>query len=180
LDKSKPIEFLFESKARFIHASGFLAQFLQDQEKKLMLLRMSDTYTVERDAPRFRRASSHAAHKIGPHSRSHMLGRVDGRTSSGKLMAAVHAELLEHVGPHPTPVQRMLIQRACVLSLRLAQIDRKIFEEQEFTVIDNNQAVAWQNAMTRCLVALGVRYQAARNGPAALTDILAELDDVKR
>ena len=94
-------------------------------------------------------------------------------------MAAVHAELLEHVGPHPTPVQRMLIQRACVLSLRLSQIDRKIFEEQEFTVIDNNQAVAWQNALTRCLVALGVRSQAAKNGPSALTSILAELDNAK-
>ena len=71
----------------------------------------------------------------------------------------------------------MLIQRACVLSLRLAQIDRKIFLEQEFTVIDNNQAVAWQNAMTRCLVALGVKGQAARNGTSALTEVMAEMGD---
>lgn len=103
-----------------------------------------------------------------------MLAKVDRRTQSGKLLDAVRAELLEHVGPNPTPVQRMLIQRACVLSLRLAQIDRKIFEEQEFTTIDNNQAVAWQNALTRCLVALGVRLEAARNG-VSLTKVMAEM-----
>jgi hypothetical protein len=128
----------------------------------------TDAATAERDAPRFTRGSIKGAHKIGPYSRSHRLAKVDRRTQSGKLLDAVRAELLEHVGPNPTPVQRMLIQRACVLSLRLAQIDRKIFEEQEFTVIDNNQAVAWQNAMTRCLVALGVRSQAAKKRPCRL------------
>jgi hypothetical protein len=148
-----------------------------------MLAGMSETQTAERTRPRLSRGSNKVAHnvapKLGPYSRPHMLAKVDRRTQSGKLLDAVRAELLEHVGPNPTPVQRMLIQRACVLSLRLAQIDRKIFEEREFTVMDNNQAVAWQNAMTRCLVALGVRSQAAKNGPAALTAILAELDDAK-
>ena len=42
----------------------------------------------------------------------------------------------------------MMIERACVLSLRLAQLDRKIYEEREFTEIDNNSAIAWQNTLT--------------------------------
>jgi hypothetical protein len=122
------------------------------------------------------RRNGKATHKIGPHSRLHVLQKLDGRTKQAALMRAVRDELLEHVGANPNPVQRMLIQRACVLSLRLAQIDRKIFEEQEFTTIDNNQAIAWQNALTRCLVALGVHQEAARNGTnASVTHILAEL-----
>lgn len=107
------------------------------------------------------------ARKIGAHSRLHRLVKVDRRTKEGRLLDAVRLELLEHIGSRPTPLQRLLIQRACVLSLRLAQIDRKIFEEREFSVIDNNQAIAWQNALTRCLVALGVRPDVAQDDDLA-------------
>jgi hypothetical protein len=70
----------------------------------------------------------------------------------------------------------MLIARACMLSLRLAQIDRKILTEAEFTEIDNNATIAWSNALTRTLVALGVHPEAARSGPTASLDhVLAEL-----
>jgi hypothetical protein len=124
-----------------------------------------------------KRNRSNGKRPIGPHSRLHSLQKIDGRTKSAALMRRVRAELLEHCGPHPSPVQLMLIGRACVLSLRLAQIDRKILTEQPFTEIDNNQAIAWQNALTRCLVALGVHQEAARNGTAAASRdrILQEL-----
>lgn len=81
-------------------------------------------------------------------------------------MRQVRAELLEHVGGRPTATQRMLIDRAALLTLRLAQIDRRIFADQDLTILDNNQTVAWQNALTRVLVALGVHQEAAREAPS--------------
>jgi hypothetical protein len=113
---------------------------------------------------------------IGAHAYAYTISSIDRRTKQGRLITKVRAELLEHVGPHPSPVQRMLIQRACVLSLRLAQIDKKIYEEREFTLVDNNYTVAWQNALTRTLVALGVHQEAARNGVASLEAVLAEMN----
>jgi hypothetical protein len=114
---------------------------------------------------------------LGPYSHSNRVARVDRRTKYARLMQEVQAELLEHIGQPPNPVERMLIERAAVLSLRLAQIDKKIFAEQEFTILDNNQAVAWQNALTRTLVALGVHREAARNGTTTSAAVLAEMMD---
>jgi hypothetical protein len=95
-------------------------------------------------------------------------------------MARVRDDLLAYVGPNPTPVERMLIERAAVLSLRLAQIDRKIFEEADFTVTDNHCTIAWQNALTRCLVALRMPAEAARGGGASFAEVLAELNATDR
>jgi hypothetical protein len=117
----------------------------------------------------------HDAPRLGPHSRLHRLENVDRRTKEGKLLEEVRRELLAHIGPNPNAIQRLLITRACILSLRLAQIDRKIFEEREFTVIDNAQTVAWQNALTKCLRALGVPVEAPKDD-ASINRIMAELD----
>ena len=68
-----------------------------------------------------------------------------------------------------------MIDRAAVLSLRLAQIDRRIFADETLTILDNNQTVAWQNALTRVLVALGVHKEAAP-AMSGLTSVLAEFD----
>jgi hypothetical protein len=69
----------------------------------------------------------------------------------------------------------MLIQRACVLSPRLAQIDRKIFADIELSLHDNQWTVAWQNSLTRCLVALGVHPEAARQPlPHRLSEYLGK------
>jgi hypothetical protein len=50
----------------------------------------------------------------------------------------------------------MLIERAAVLTLRLAKLDDKIVNETgPLTLHDTNYVIAWQNALTRCLKALG-------------------------
>lgn len=115
------------------------------------------------------------AHPIGAHSRPHSLAKLDGRRKEAWLMRRVREELTEHVGGHPTITQRLLIERAAVLILRLAKIDQKIVDDRPFTLIDNNSTIAWQNALTRCLVALGVHQDAARAG-SSLGSVLQELD----
>jgi hypothetical protein len=49
-----------------------------------------------------------------------------------------------------------LIDRAAMMMLKLSLIDRKIIDNEPFTLVDNNCTIAWQNALTRVLVALGV------------------------
>jgi hypothetical protein len=87
----------------------------------------------------------------------------------------VRRELLAHVGPNPTITQKYLIDRAAILSLRLAQIDKRIIEEKTLTILDNSQIVAWQNALTRVLVALGVNKASPLTRPS-FADIRAEAE----
>ena len=124
----------------------------------------------------------HNAPEIGPYSSVYIgraagrfsLTRLDGRTKEAALLRQVRDTLLAHVGENPTVVQMMLIDRAAVLMLRLAQIDRRIFADQDLTILDNNQTVAWQNCLTRVLVALGVRQPDAQVNDSDLSSYLAE------
>jgi hypothetical protein len=92
------------------------------------------------------------------------------------LIERVRRDLTRHIGGHPTVVQRMLIERASILTLRLAKLDDKIINETgPLTLHDTNYVIAWQNSLTRILVALGVNAAAA---PAlTLADIA---DDIGR
>jgi len=110
-----------------------------------------------------------------------MLAKLDGRSREANLLRQIRTDLLRHVGGKPSAVQEMLIQRACVLSLRLAQIDRRIFADTELTLHDNQWAVAWQNALTRTLVALGVHPEAAAAQPSpALAEYLNRRESDRR
>jgi hypothetical protein len=82
-------------------------------------------------------------------------------------MARVRRDLTRYVGK-PTVVQRMLIERAAVLILRLAKLDDKIINESgPLTLHDTNYVIAWQNALTRVLIALGVDQAVVQPDPMA-------------
>ena len=111
---------------------------------------------------------------IGPYSSPTTLAKLDGRTREAALMRRVRSELTAHLGGSPTFPQRALIDRAAVLALRIAQIDRKIMAGGDLTTIDNNCAIAWHNAYRRTIEALGVGPAATiASAPAAPT--LADL-----
>jgi hypothetical protein len=63
--------------------------------------------------------------RIGPHSRPDKLQIVDGRLAEAKLMARVREELTQHLGGKPSATQKILIDRAAALSLRLHLMDRE-------------------------------------------------------
>ena len=71
-------------------------------------------------------------------------------------MRRVRSELTEHVGANPSPVQRALIERAVILTLKVAQLDAAIIAGEAFTVHDHNYALAWNRALGRVLAALGL------------------------
>jgi hypothetical protein len=113
--------------------------------------------------------------KLGINCRPHTLWKLDGRTKEAALMRRVRQELTAHCG-HPNTIQRALIERAVILSLRVAQIDYKILAGEELTLHDSNFALAWNNALRRTLTALGVQEQPTprNNELAALCQRLAE------
>jgi hypothetical protein len=104
--------------------------------------------------------------RIGIFSSQPTFAKVDKRTHEYAYMAFVRRDLTEHIG-EPSVTQKMLIERAAILSLRLAKLDAKILDDAPFTQHDTNYMIAWQNALTRVLVALGIHGQAARP-PTAL------------
>ena len=99
------------------------------------------------------------------------LAHIDGRTKSAFHLKQVRQMLTDDIGGNPTFIQRLLIDRAAVLSLRLALADERIVEDR-LVEYDHKALVAWQNALTRTLVALGVQADAA---PALSTNGLADV-----
>jgi len=54
-------------------------------------------------------------------------------------------ELTKHVGGNPSIVEVALIERCCWLQLRMAMLDKKIASGRDFTQIDSNTYLAWNN-----------------------------------
>ena len=106
--------------------------------------------------------------EIGPYSRPKTLWKLDGRRKEAAPMRRVRSELTAHCGGNPSAVQRALIERVVILSLRVEQLDAKIVAGEALTVHDSNYALAWNNALRRTLAALGVEPAAA--GRAALDE----------
>ena len=71
-------------------------------------------------------------------------------------MARVRAELTQHLGGKPTAPQRILIDRAAALSLRLHLMDRESARSGEMTERNGRQYLAWSNSLTRVLNQIGL------------------------
>ena len=81
-------------------------------------------------------------------------------------------ELIAHMGGTVTPPQRAMIERAAMLQLRCAALDRKVLDGT-FSEYDAKTYLAFSNSLTRTLKALGVQPTAAK--PPTLADHLAAL-----
>ena len=108
--------------------------------------------------------------KIGPHSRPDKLQIVDGRLAEAKLMASVRTELSQHLGGDPSATQRILIDRAAALSLRIHLMDRETARSGMMSERNGRQYLAWNNSLTRVMNQIGLK--SVVNKPA-LQDYLA-------
>jgi hypothetical protein len=70
-------------------------------------------------------------------------------------------ELIRHLGGNVTPPQRAMIERAAMLQLRCAALDRKILDGS-FSEYDAKTYLAFSNSLTRTLKSLGVEPAAAK------------------
>jgi hypothetical protein len=101
--------------------------------------------------------------KLGPHSRPDKLQIIDGRLAEAKLMACVREELSQHLGGKPSATQKILIDRAAALSLRLHLMDRETARSGGvMTDRNGRQYLAWNNSLTRLLTQIGLESASAR------------------
>jgi hypothetical protein len=94
--------------------------------------------------------------KLGPYSSCATLAKLDGRTREARLVKSLRAELIAHVGGHPAPTQRLLIEQAVQLQLRLALMDKGDGRTGDMTQQHQIQYLAWSGALTRLLRQLGM------------------------
>jgi hypothetical protein len=81
---------------------------------------------------------------------------LDGRTREARLVRSLRAELTAHVGGSPSTTQRLLIDQACQLQLRLSLMDKDGGATAEMTERNQVQYLAWSGALTRLLRQFGL------------------------
>lgn len=95
-------------------------------------------------------------HPIGPYSRPESLAKISGRTREGRIVRGVRADLTAHVGGRPSATQRVLIDRAAMLTLQIAMLDAKQ-AGGGMTAHDSREYLAWTNTLTRLMRQLGMK-----------------------
>lgn len=94
--------------------------------------------------------------KIGPYSTHGTLVKRDGRTREARLVKCLHDDLVAHVGGKPSVTQRVLIDQACALRLRIALMERDGIGEREMSQQRQIQFLAWTGSLTRLLRDIGL------------------------
>ena len=111
--------------------------------------------------------------RLGPHSRPHMLARLDWRSRPAKLLTAVRAELTAHVGGRPNTVQRALIERCVRLTVYIETMDQEALEGGVgMSERNSKQYLAWFGQLRLALREIGVK--------AAPSVAVPSLDEIVR
>ena len=85
-------------------------------------------------------------------------------------MRQVRKDLIAHLGGNPSVTQRVMIDRAAWLSLRIALLDAKILDGS-FTEHDSRTYLAWSGHLSRLMRDLGLK--GAAQTPRSLREHLA-------
>jgi hypothetical protein len=109
---------------------------------------------------------------LGPHSRPHMLAKLDQRTRESRLLAAVRRDLTAHVGGRPSATQRALIERCARLSLYIEAMDRDSMASGTMSERNSRSYLAWSNSLRLALRDLGKAAAVAQ--PPSLERIIAD------
>lgn len=96
------------------------------------------------------------------YSRPVRMAGVTARTSEGRLIREVRADLIKHVGGAPSATQRALIERAVMLTVQLARMDAKSLAGGAMSDHASREYLAWSNTLTRTMKALGLKGAADR------------------
>ena len=115
------------------------------------------------------------AKRIGPYSRAFKDGSLglsmDGRSTHGRYLRRVTAELTGQLGREPTFAESLLIRRAARASLLMDLFDSKIMAGGAWTQVDANTMGGLANSLRLILTSLGLKPAKAK--PPSLADIAA-------
>jgi hypothetical protein len=103
------------------------------------------------------------------YSRPVRAARITTRTIEGRLIRDVRADLIKHVGGKPSATQRVIIERAVMLTVQLGRMDAKSLADGAMSGHATAEYLAWSNTLTRCMKALGLK------GPPPKARTLAEV-----
>jgi hypothetical protein len=115
--------------------------------------------------------SRQALSTLPPHSRAFRRGAlgdaVDGRSSEGKFLRKIEAELIAQIGGEPSFAQSLLIRRAARSMLQLELLDEKM-ASGNWTSFDARTQGGLNNTVRLSLQALGVKSApVAKSSPLA-------------
>jgi hypothetical protein len=99
---------------------------------------------------------------------------LDGRTHAGRLARDTRRALTAHVGGAPSVAQIVLIDRAVMLTLRLAQLDADMAAG---CAVDDERHLAYSNSLSRIMTRLGLK--SAPVPPPSLAEYMAARDREK-
>ncbi len=96
--------------------------------------------------------------KLGAYSKEIVLARPDGRSKEGRLLRQMREALIAHLGGEAalTPPRRVMVERAAMLQLRCAVLDRKIVDGT-CTADEAKAQSALSSSLARILATLGLR-----------------------
>lgn len=95
-----------------------------------------------------------SAKKLGPYTKSDERLIADGRSAPARRYRKFMKMLKQDFGEHLQPSQQLLVERTAMMLTRLHYLDNRILMDDEFGQLDNNQYIAWQNAVRRNLAEL--------------------------
>jgi hypothetical protein len=109
--------------------------------------------------------------KPGPYSGDDAIAQIDRRTSAGRVLRTVEADLTADLGGDPTTAERLLIQSIAVKATRLHLLSERLLDADE-PGEDGHHALAWFNSMRLDLQAIGLQRR-TRDVTPTLADYLA-------
>jgi hypothetical protein len=111
------------------------------------------TFRWLENADRTHAATASRIHRV---SRTVTLPKVDGRSTLGKLMRQVRADLIRHVGGKPSATQKMLIERAVTLTGYLARLDAEALSPAGLSDHRRREYLAADGSLRRTLREIGL------------------------
>ena len=109
----------------------------------------------------------------GPYSREGVLGTLDKRSKEALFLSRYRDNLVAHLGGNVSAGEDALIARASWLAFRCDQLDGRLLAGK-LSETDARQYLAWSNALTRTLKAIGIKAVPERPG-AALDEQIARI-----
>jgi hypothetical protein len=112
---------------------------------------------------------------IRPYSRPAALAKLDGRTIEARLARETRADLIAHLGGNPSATQKVMVERAVQLTLRVQAMDRKFAETGKQTELDSRTYLAWSASLARLMRDLGMKPSASRAPTVGRSGVAAHL-----